>query len=160
MTSGAMVVRIAALREDWADRDVPMPDYATPGAAGADIRANLRPEDRGDGLTLAPGARHLVPTGLRVEIPDGYEMQIRARSGLALKHGLTLANAVGTIDSDYRGPLGVIMINLGDTPYIVAHGERIAQAVIAPVVRAQFADVADLSESSRGTGGFGSTGRA
>lgn len=149
---------IRVLREDWADPAVPLPEYATAGAAGADIRANLAPSDRAGGLTLAPGARVLVPTGLRVEIPDGWEMQVRPRSGLALRHGITLPNTPGTIDSDYRGPLGVPMVNLSDTPYVIAHGERIAQAVVAPVARATFAEAAALSETARGEGGFGSTG--
>lgn len=147
------------MREDWADPEVALPDYATAGAAGADLRANLRPENRAQGLTLAPMQRALVPTGLRVEIPEGYEMQIRPRSGLALKHGIGLVNAPGTIDSDYRGPLGVLLINLGDAPFHVLHGERMAQAVIAPVVQADFTPFAELEETERGAGGFGSTGR-
>jgi dUTP pyrophosphatase len=118
---------------------VPLPDYATAGAAGADLRANLRPGDRAAGLVSGPGARALVPTGLRVAIPQGFEMQVRPRSGLALKHGISVPNAPGTIDSDYRGPMGVILINLGDAPFVVEHGARIAQAVIAPVVQAGFA---------------------
>lgn len=151
--------RVRVLREDWADPAVPLPAYATAGAAGADIRANLAPGDRETGLTLRPGARLLVPTGLCVEIPEGWEMQIRPRSGLALRHGITLPNAPGTIDSDYRGPLGVPMVNLSDTPYVIAHGERIAQAILAPVARAVFAEADRLSETGRGDGGFGSTGR-
>ena len=127
--------------------------------AGADIRANLRPEDRASGFTLDPMHRAIVPTGLRVEIPLGYEMQIRPRSGLALKHGITLPNTPGTIDSDYRGPLGVALVNLGTVPYVVRHGDRIAQAVIAPVVQARFVVAETLSQTARGEGGFGSTGR-
>ena len=150
---------IAVQREPDADPSIALPDYATPGAAGADLRANLPPEARRWGIVLAPGARALIPTGLRVAVPAGHEMQVRARSGLALKHGVTLANAVGTIDSDYRGPLGVILINLGAEPFTVTHGERIAQAVIAPVVQVRFAEVASLDETARGSGGFGSTGR-
>ena len=123
--------------------------------AGADLRADLG----GNSLTLEPGQIRLVPTGLRVQIPQGYEMQIRPRSSLALKHGVTLPNTPGTIDSDYRGPLGVIMINLGAQPYTVTHGERIAQAVIAPVTRAAFVMAEALDTTARGTGGFGSTGR-
>jgi dUTP pyrophosphatase len=157
MTPGGPV--IAVLREDWADPGVPLPAYETAGAAGADLRANLRPEDRAAGLALAPGARMLVPTGLRVAIPEGFEMQIRPRSGLALKQGISLANAPGTIDSDYRGPLGVILINHGDVPLMIGHGDRIAQAVVAPVVRARFALAERLGETARGAGGFGSTGR-
>lgn len=148
-----VVIRVTF--EDGADLDVPLPSYETAGAAGADLRANL--VDRGD-LELAPGARVLVPTGLRLEIPEGYEAQIRPRSGLALKHGITLPNAPGTIDSDYRGPLGVILMNAGAAPFRVAHGDRIAQMVIAPVVQAAFELGTELSASARGAGGFGSTG--
>ncbi|MEZ5685143.1 MAG: dUTP diphosphatase [Paracoccaceae bacterium] len=155
-----MTVAIRVTREDWADPALPLPGYETPGAAGADLRANLRPEDRAAGLVLAPMQRAIVPTGLRVEIPQGYEMQIRPRSGLALKHGISLPNTPGTIDSDYRGPLGVLLINLGAEPFTVSHGERIAQAVIAPVVQAGFALAEDLSQTARGEGGFGSTGRS
>ncbi|TQS73755.1 dUTP diphosphatase [Rhodobacteraceae bacterium] len=151
---------IKLIREDWADADVALPRYETSGAAGADLRANLRPEDREAGLVLAPMARMIVPTGLRVEIPEGFEMQIRPRSGLAYKHGLSLPNTPGTIDSDYRGPLGVLLINFGSAPYTVTHGERVAQAVIAPVVQARFDTVDLLSDTQRGAGGFGSTGTA
>jgi len=154
-----MALTINVLREGWADPDVPLPAYETAGAAGADLRANLRPEERAEGIVLAPMARRIVATGMRVEIPEGFEMQVRPRSGLAHRYGVTLVNTPGTIDSDYRGPLGVLMINLGADPYRVAHGERIAQAVIAPVVQADFAAVAALSDTDRGAGGFGSTGR-
>lgn len=154
-----MTVVISLLREEWADPAVALPAYETAGAAGADIRANLRPEDRTGGLVLPPLGRALVPTGLRVEIPEGFEMQIRPRSGLALKHGIGMPNSIGTIDSDYRGPLGVLLVNLGDRPFVVAHGERIAQIVIAPVVQARFAMADALTETQRGAGGFGSTGR-
>ena len=155
-----MGVMIAILREDWADPVVGLPDYATAGAAGADLRANLLPEDRAAGLILAPGARILVPTGLRVAIPEGYEMQIRPRSGLALKYGVGLPNSPGTIDSDYRGPLGVILVNFGQEDFVVRHGDRVAQAVIAPVIQARFAAVDSLDQTARGAGGFGSTGVA
>lgn len=151
---------IRVLREDWADPAVPLPAYETPGAAGADIRANLPPDQRHVGFVLGPMQRRVVPTGLRVEIPHGYEVQIRPRSGLALKHGISLPNTPGTIDSDYRGPLGVLLVNLGAEPFTVRHGERIAQMIVAPVVRAAFEEVATLSETGRGAGGFGSTGRA
>tara|TARA_R110002124_G_scaffold186786_3_gene354253 strand:- start:1146 stop:1592 length:447 start_codon:yes stop_codon:yes gene_type:complete len=147
------------MREPWADPDIPLPRYATPGAAGADIRANLPMEQRQTGLTLAPMQRLLVPTGLRLQIPPGFEVQVRPRSGLSLKHGLTLPNTPGTIDSDYRGPVGVPMVNLSDTPYTIRHGERIAQIVVAPVFLARFAVVDALDETDRGSGGFGSTGR-
>ena len=143
-----------------ADRDVALPGYETAGAAGADIRANLAPADRAAGLTLNPMLRGLVPTGLRVEIPGGFEMQLRPRSGLALKHGLTLLNTPGTIDSDYRGPLGVIVINLGETAYSIRHGDRIAQLIVAPVVQAGVELVETLGDTVRGSGGFGSTGQA
>lgn len=151
------------LRVLWqpeADRSIPLPSYETEGAAGADIRANLPPEIRDAGLTLIPMQRRIVPTGIRVEIPQGYEMQIRPRSGLALKHGITLPNTPGTIDSDYRGPLGVLLVNLGGEPYLIRHGDRIAQAIVAPVVQARFEPSDALSETPRGSGGFGSTGRS
>lgn len=150
---------IRVLREDWADPDVALPSYATAGAAGADIRANLPLAERAAGLVLAPMARAVVPTGLRLAIPAGFEVQIRPRSGLARDHGLTLANAPGTIDSDYRGPVGVILINLGTAPFVVGHGDRVAQMVVAPVLRAGFAEAGGLDPTARGAGGFGSTGR-
>ena len=150
---------IRVLREDWADPSVPLPSYESTGAAGADIRANLPEEERPAGFVLAPMERRIVPTGLRIEIPEGFEAQIRPRSGLALKHGLSLPNTPGTIDSDYRGPLGVLLINLGVEPFTISHGERIAQMIVAPVVQADFSEVASLGETSRGMGGFGSTGR-
>lgn len=141
---------------EGADQSVLIPGYATEGAAGADLRANFL--DRGQ-VDIAPGQRMLIPTGLRMAIPAGFEVQIRPRSGLALKHGVTLANAPGTIDSDYRGEVGVILVNLGDQIFVVDHGERIAQMVVAPVTRASFSVSADLKETVRGAGGFGSTGR-
>ncbi|EAU46366.1 dUTP diphosphatase [Salipiger bermudensis] len=141
--------------DEGADRALGLPGYETSGAAGADLRANL--PDRGE-IKLAPGARALVPTGLRLAIPEGWEVQIRPRSGLALKHGITLPNSPGTIDSDYRGPLGVIVMNAGEAPFTIAHGDRIAQMVAAPVVQAGFDLVETLPETARGAGGFGSTG--
>lgn len=153
-----MSVRIEILREAWADPDVELPHYATEGAAGADLRANLPRDIRADGITLQPLERVVVPTGMRIAIPDGYEMQIRPRSGLALKHGLTLPNTPGTIDADYRGPLGVLLVNLGTEPVRIAHGDRIAQAIVAPVLRARFVEVDALDDTARGAGGFGSTG--
>jgi dUTP pyrophosphatase len=139
---------------DGADRSLPMPAYESAGAAGADLRANL-PEGP---VTLAPGARALISTGLHMAIPQGFEVQIRPRSGLALKHGITLINSPGTIDSDYRGVVGVILGNTGEAPFTVEHGMRIAQMVVAPVMQAGF-DLADsLDETPRGAGGFGSTG--
>ena len=134
-------------------RDLAPPLYASPDAAGADLRAAVS-----EPIVVSPGARALVPTGLTLEIPRGFEAQIRARSGLALKKGLALANGVGTIDADYRGEVGVIVVNLGDEPVTIARGERIAQLVLAPVARAVFTSAARLEESARGSGGFGSTG--
>ncbi len=150
-----MTPQIAFQWDDGADIGLGVPSYETPGAAGADIRANL--PDRRD-VELPPGARKLIPTGLRMAIPDGFEVQIRPRSGLSLKHGVTLVNAPGTIDSDYRGPVGVILINLGADYFTVTHGMRIAQMVVAPVVQAQFTQAAFLDVTARGPGGFGSTG--
>ena len=138
------------------DQALGFPAYETPGAAGADLKANL--PGRAD-VVLKPGARALIATGLRLAIPDGFEVQIRPRSGLALKHGITLANAPGTIDSDYRGPLGVILLNTGAQNFTIVHGDRIAQMVVAPVVQAEFVLVAQLDETSRDQGGFGSTGQ-
>lgn len=155
-----MSVTLRLMREGWADPAIALPAYETPGSAGADIRANLPAAERGEGLVLQPMQRTIVPTGLRVAIPVGYEMQIRPRSGLAVKHGITLPNTPGTIDSDYRGPLGVALINLGEGPYTIAHGDRIAQMIIAPVVQVAVAEVTELDETARGAGGFGSTGRA
>lgn len=150
---------VAVSHSEAADRQVPLPAYETEGAAGMDLRANLPPESRDDGVTLEPGARAIVPTGLTLAIPKGFEAQIRPRSGLAFKHGITLANAPGTIDSDYRGPLGVILINLGAEAFHIAHGDRIAQILFAPVVRAVWDERPSLDTTGRGAGGFGSTGR-
>ncbi len=150
------MVAIRVIREEGADASVPLPSYETSGAAGADVRANL-PE--GESIFLDPGQRALVPTGLRIEIPAGYEVQVRPRSGLALKHGITLPNTPGTIDSDYRGPLGVIVMNAGQDRFEVTHGERIAQLIVAPVVQATFELTETLGETERGADGFGSTGR-
>ena len=131
---------------------LPLPSYATAGAAGLDVVA-------AESLTLAPGERRAVATGFALAIPPGFEVQVRPRSGLALKHGITCLNTPGTIDSDYRGEVKVILANLGEAPFEVVRGERIAQLVPAPVQRAAFREVAELSETSRGAGGFGSTGR-
>lgn len=131
---------------------LPAPAYATQGAAGLDVVA-------AEDLTLAPGQRHAVATGFSIAIPPGYEVQVRPRSGLALKHGVTCLNTPGTIDEDYRGEVKVILANLGNEPFEVRRGERIAQLVPAPVLKAQFREVAELSETVRGAGGFGSTGR-
>lgn len=148
---------MVVVRFEWiegADETLGLPTYATQGAAGADVRANF--EDH-QGVILAVGARALIPTGLRIAIPEGYEVQIRPRSGLALKHGITLPNSPGTIDSDYRGPLGVIVQNSGHDPFVITHGMRIAQMVVAPVMQATF-EVGPLDDTARGAGGFGSTG--
>lgn len=150
---------IGIMREDWADPAVALPSYATAGAAGADLRANLPAADRAAGLVLLPGGRALVATGFCMEIPPGWEAQIRPRSGLALNHGVTVLNAPGTIDSDYRGPVGVVLINLGSDAFTVVHGARIAQMVLAPAVQAQVAQVSALGVTRRGAGGFGSTGQ-
>lgn len=135
---------------------LPHPTYETDGAAGMDLRAAV-PEDAP--ITLQPGERQMIPTGLSMAIPDGFEVQVRPRSGLAAKHGLTCLNAPGTVDSDYRGELKVILINLGHEPFEIRRGERIAQMVVAPVTRAHFVEVASLPATVRGEGGFGSTGR-
>ena len=131
---------------------LPAPTYASDGAAGLDVVA-------AESLTLAPGARHAVATGFAIAIPPGYEVQVRPRSGLALKHGITCLNTPGTIDSDYRGEVKVILANLGTAPFDVVRGERIAQLVPAPVLRAAFVEVETLDDTARGGGGFGSTGR-
>jgi len=143
-------VKLKYVREiDWSP-----PQYESDGAAGMDIRAFVE----GGLFTLKPMQRTLVATGLSIEIPQGYEMQIRPRSGLALKQGVTMVNAPGTIDSDYRGEIGVILINLGETDFELRHGERIAQMILAPVTRCTWVVVDGLDETNRGAGGFGSTG--
>lgn len=135
---------------------LPLPAYETAGSAGMDLRAAV-PEDQP--MTLAPGARALVPTGLKIALPLGFEAQVRARSGLALKHGIICPNAPGTIDSDYRGECGVILANISAEPFVIRRGERIAQLVIARHERADWIEVETLDDTARGTGGFGSTGR-
>ncbi|MEF0940058.1 dUTP diphosphatase [Rhizobium sp. BR 362] len=132
-----------------------LPAYETKGAAGMDLRAAVEEDAT---LTIAPGKRTLVPTGFIMEIPEGFEAQIRPRSGLAFKHGITCLNTPGTIDSDYRGEVKVLLINLGDEPFDITRGMRIAQMVIAPVTQARIAEITEASETSRGAGGFGSTG--
>ncbi len=131
---------------------LPLPGYATEGAAGMDVVA-------AENLVLEPGQRHAVATGFAIAIPAGYEVQVRPRSGLAFKHGITCLNTPGTIDEDYRGEVKIILANLGSEPFAVKRGERIAQLVPAPVLKAAFAEVSNLSETGRGAGGFGSTGR-
>lgn len=133
-----------------------LPAYETSGSAGMDVRAAL---PAAGSITLKPGARAMVPTGLSVAIPEGYEIQVRPRSGLAARHGLTCLNTPGTIDSDYRGEIKVILINLGAEAFVIQRGERIAQLVLAPVTRLAWSEVDALDETARGAGGFGSTGR-
>lgn len=134
-------------------KDLALPAYATEHSAGMDLLAAVN-----ETITLAAGERKLIPTGLSIALPDGYEAQIRPRSGLALKHGISLVNSPGTIDADYRGEVGVILINHGSESFTIERGMRIAQMVIAPYTRAQFSEVLELPSSTRGTGGFGSTG--
>ena len=135
--------------------DLPLPAYETTGAAGMDLRAAI--ED-GTTLTLAPGKRALVPSGFIFEIPEGFEAQIRPRSGLAFKNGITCLNSPGTVDSDYRGEVKVLLINHGDEPFEITRGMRIAQVVIAPVTQVRVAEINEVSDTARGAGGFGSTG--
>jgi dUTP pyrophosphatase len=145
-----MRVRIRRLP---AARDLPLPSPASPGSAGVDLRAAVEGE-----LVIRPGERLLVPCGVVLEIPPGWEGQVRPRSGLALRHGIGIVNAPGTIDSDYRGEVGVILINLGESPFSVRRGDRIAQLVLSPVQGVEWVEAEDLEESGRGSGGFGSTG--
>lgn len=133
-----------------------LPTYETTGSAGMDVRAAI-PDTQP--ITLEPGARDMVPTGITMAIPHGYEVQVRPRSGLAAKHGITCLNTPGTIDSDYRGEVKVILVNLGSEPFVINRGERIAQLVVAPVTQGQMMIVDSLDETARGSGGFGSTGR-
>jgi dUTP pyrophosphatase len=149
MTPSIPIVRLAHAR------DLPLPAYETIGAAGMDLRAAVAEHEP---TTLKPGARAMVPTGLTFAVPAGFEAQVRPRSGLAAKAGVTCLNTPGTIDSDYRGEVKVILINLGEEDSVIRRGDRIAQLVIAPVVQASWSEVGDLDETSRGAGGFGSTG--
>ncbi|MFO1131692.1 MAG: dUTP diphosphatase [Hyphomicrobiales bacterium] len=142
-------VRISRLPNN---EDLPLPAYETAGAAGMDLRA-------AESVTLKPGARHLIPTGLAIALPEGFEAQVRPRSGLAVKHGVTVLNAPGTIDSDYRGEVKVPLINHGQDDFVIARGDRIAQMVIAPVTRASWTEVDLLGDTARGAGGFGSSGQ-
>ena len=152
-----MSTKVAVELQRLAHADgLPLPAYQTTEAAGLDLMAAV-PD--GEPLTLSPGKYALVPTGLAIALPAGHEAQVRPRSGLAAKHGVTVLNSPGTIDADYRGEIKVILINHGDTPFVIRRGERIAQIVIAPVVQAALVPVAILSASERGAGGFGSTGR-
>jgi dUTP pyrophosphatase len=151
-TNSAPTIKVVRLDHG---RDLALPSYETKGSAGMDLRAAV-PE--GETISLAIGARMLVPTGLSFEIPQGFEVQIRPRSGLAFKNGITCLNTPGTIDSDYRGEIKILLINLGSEAFEITRGLRVAQMVVAPVVQAQMAEANDLSETERGAGGFGSTG--
>jgi dUTP pyrophosphatase len=135
-----------------------LPEYKTGGSAGADLRAYLKESHDGT-ILLEPGRRALVPTGIRLQLPAGYEGQVRSRSGLALEHGVVCLNSPGTIDADYRGEVRVILANLGDEPFVISDGDRIAQLIVAPVSHASFSRAASLGDTQRGAGGFGSTGR-
>ena len=150
MTDAAPAIGVVRLANGGG---LPLPAYMTSGAAGADVVAAVT-----DDVVLVPGERALIPTGFAVEVPHGFEIQVRPRSGLALRAGVTCLNTPGTIDSDYRGEVGVLLVNLGREPFTVRRGERIAQLVVAPVVQAAFREVVTLAASSRGEGGFGSTG--
>jgi|TARA_B110000263_G_C14952097_1_gene348560 dUTP pyrophosphatase len=133
--------------------DLALPAYATPGSAGLDLLAAIS-----DDISLAPGSRVLMPTGLAIALPEGYEAQVRPRSGLALKNGVTVLNSPGTIDADYRGEIGIILINHGDAPFVVTRGMRIAQLIVAPVTQLSWVETTELPTTTRGTGGYGSTG--
>ncbi|MEO5374117.1 MAG: dUTP diphosphatase [Alphaproteobacteria bacterium] len=151
MTDGATLT--VAIRRLESGRDLALPEYATALAAGLDLLAAV-PAD----VTIEPGDRALIPTGIAIALDPGYEAQVRPRSGLAVRHGVTVLNSPGTIDADYRGEVGVILINCGKDPFLVSRGMRVAQLVIAPVVRAVWREARELSDSVRGGGGFGSTG--
>lgn len=148
-----MEEHIVRIQRENEYKDLPIPSYATELSAGFDLHAAVRSE-----VTLKPGQRRLISTGIRVSIPNGFEGQVRPRSGLALKYGVTLLNSPGTVDADYRGIVGVILVNLGEDPFIIRRGDRIAQMVIAPIRQLPFEEVAALKQTSRGSGGFGSTG--
>lgn len=151
------MITVKVKKLDHYDASFPLPSYETAGAAGADVRASL---GVGEKLKIAPGERVLVPTGLSMEIPPGYEVQVRPRSGLSFKTGLMVLNSPGTIDSDYRGEVKIILGNLGKNDEIISHGDRVAQLVLAPVTQALFSEsMEELSATARGAGGFGSTGR-
>lgn len=148
---GPVVIAVRRIERDG--DPLPLPAYQTAAAAGMDLLADVL-----DPVRLPPGERRLVPTGLTVEIPDGFEAQIRPRSGLALRHGVTVMNAPGTIDADYRGEVQVLLVNLGPVEFVIRRGDRIAQMVVAPVTRAAWREVVELGGSERGAGGFGHTG--
>ena len=148
----AAPLEVAVTRLDDA-ADLPLPAYATEGSSGLDLMASIAGP-----LTIAPGGRALVPTGIRIALPEGFEAQVRPRSGLALRHGVGVLNAPGTVDADYRGEISVILVNLGDDPFVVERAMRIAQLVVAPVARIAWREIAELPETARGADGYGSTG--
>lgn len=152
-------IQVNITRVAGSDDTLELPSYETNGAAGMDLRAHFKDDLRASGVTLQTGQRSLIPTGLAFALPVGIEAQIRPRSGLALKKGISLVNSPGTIDCDYRGEVGIIVINHGDEPFLISHGDRIAQVVFAPVTRANLVLVNTLDETDRGAGGFGSTGQ-
>ena len=151
-------VKVRILRLSGFDPGIPLPARGTPGSAGSDVRANLPPGERTEGLVIPSREIRLVPLGFALEIPMGHEAQIRSRSGLALNHGIAVLNSPGTIDADYRGPVGVILINHGPADFTVRHGDRVAQMVFGPVIRAEFTETVILDKTERGAGGLGSTG--
>ena len=152
------MIEVKVLKLEHYDETLALPSYETTGAAGADIRASLPSDLRGAGLVIEPGKRVLVPTGLAMEIPHGYEIQVRPRSGLSFKTSLLVVNSPGTIDHDYRGEVKIILGNFGDSSEVITHGDRIAQFILAPVTQASYVSETSLSDTKRGTGGFGSTG--
>lgn len=152
-------IKISIMRVAGSDAKIPLPAYETIGAVGMDLRANFKDDLRISGITLGSGQRALIPTGLALALPHGYEAQIRPRSGLALKKGVSIVNSPGTVDWDYRGEVGVVIINHGAGPFDIIHGDRIAQMVFAPVTRAMFSVVDVLDETKRGSGSYGSTGK-
>ena len=154
-----MPVNVRTLKLEHFDNNFDLPKYETVGAAGADIKASFSIDDRTDGIVIKPGERVLVPTGLSMEIPQGYEIQVRPRSGMSYKTSLMVVNSPGTIDSDYRGEVKVILGNMGDKREVISHGDRVAQLVLAPVVQAFFIEESELTNTERGAGGFGSTGK-
>ncbi len=153
------MIEVNITRIGGSDAAIDLPSYETDGAAGMDLRANFKADLRTRGVTLQTGERALIPTGLAIALPQGFEAQIRPRSGLALKRGVALVNSPGTIDSDYRGEVGIIIINHGAEPFQINHGDRIAQVLFAPVTRVALRLVDDLDKTTRGASGFGSTGR-
>jgi dUTP pyrophosphatase len=152
-------IKISIMRVKGSDNKIALPSYETIGAVGMDLRANFKDDLRVAGITLNSGQRALIPTGLAIALPNGYEAQIRPRSGLALKKGVSIVNSPGTIDWDYRGEIGIVIINHGAGPFDIMHGDRIAQMVFAPVTRALFSVVDKLDKTTRGSGSYGSTGK-